>query len=50
MKPIDSAGIGAYIHGFAADLYVNECKSQIIKATDVIDYIRKVIMDLSASV
>lgn len=42
MPVIDSAGIGAFIHGKAADLYCKENKVTMMKATDIISCIRKV--------
>ncbi len=40
MSPLDSAGVGAYIHGLAADMLVKEYDMPVLKATDLIDYIR----------
>lgn len=47
MPSIDAAGIGAYIHGLAADLYVQESRVGILKATDIIKYIRKAVLKIS---
>lgn len=40
---LNAAGIGAYIHGFAADLCVKENNLTILKATDLVRYIRPAI-------
>lgn len=39
---IDAAGVGAYIHGLAADVAVNKIGPNL-KATDIIDFIREAI-------
>jgi NAD(P)H-hydrate epimerase len=40
---ITASSLGAYIHGAAADLYCAENSMDILKATDLIGYIRKVL-------
>jgi NAD(P)H-hydrate epimerase len=40
---VTASSLGVYIHGAAADLYCSENSSSILKATDIIEYIRKVI-------
>lgn len=38
---LEAAGIGAYLHGRAADMYVEDSQSGVMKATDIVRYIRK---------
>ncbi|MDY6933360.1 MAG: NAD(P)H-hydrate dehydratase [Spirochaetota bacterium] len=42
ISSLDAAGIGAYVHGRAADICVMENGIDLLKATDVIDHIRSV--------
>ncbi len=41
--PLSAAAAGTYIHGAAADIYVNAHNAQIMKARDVVDNIRNVL-------
>ncbi len=47
MPALDAAGSGAYLHGLAADLYVKENAVTIMKATDIIKYIRRAMSEIS---
>ncbi len=52
LKNIDTlaaAGAGAYIHGHAADMHVKDNNINIIKATDLIRYIRKALNETIVS-
>ncbi len=40
MPSIDAAGAGAFIHGLAAELCVEDESVEILKSTDIVDYIR----------
>jgi hydroxyethylthiazole kinase-like uncharacterized protein yjeF len=39
ISPLNAAGIGVYIHGFAGDICVEEHKVPLLKATDIIKHI-----------
>ena len=43
ISPLEAAGIGAYLHGKAADLCVRDNNISILKATDILGYIRRAI-------
>ena len=45
--PVSAAAAGAYIHGAAADLYVEKHRAEIMKARDIIDFIRPVLDGLT---
>ena len=44
--PLDSTGMGAYIHGLAADISVEESNLQVLKATDLIKQIRPAVVKI----
>ena len=46
ISPMYAAGIGAFIHGLAADICQKERRVPILKATDVIGQIRKAMSEL----
>jgi ADP-dependent NAD(P)H-hydrate dehydratase / NAD(P)H-hydrate epimerase len=39
--PLHAGGFGAWIHGRAADIYCSEHTTDVLKSTDLMDYIRK---------
>ena len=43
ISSLDAAGIGSFFHGMAADIYVKENDTSLMKATNIINYIRKAI-------
>lgn len=45
-SPLDSTGIGAYIHGLAADICIEESNLQVLKATDLVKQIRPAIIKI----
>ncbi|HSV97485.1 MAG TPA: NAD(P)H-hydrate dehydratase [Spirochaetota bacterium] len=44
--PLEAAGIGAYLHGRAADLAVEASGVMVLKATDTVEYLRKAMAEL----
>ena len=46
MAPLESAGIGAYLHGRAADLAVESSGVMVLRAGDVVRYVRKAMAEL----
>ena len=46
ISPLDAAGIGAYLHGSAADSCSERYLTPVIKATDIIEYIRGAISEV----
>jgi ADP-dependent NAD(P)H-hydrate dehydratase / NAD(P)H-hydrate epimerase len=49
LLPLQTAAIGAYIHGLTADILVKEYDMPVLKATDLIDYIRIAVAETSNS-
>ncbi len=45
--PLEAAGIGAYLHGRAADLAVEASGIMVLKATDTVAYLRKAMAELA---
>jgi NAD(P)H-hydrate epimerase len=43
LPPLEAAGLGAYIHGLAADLCVERSRLEILKATDILGCIREAV-------
>ncbi len=50
ISPLDAAGIGSYIHGLTADICITENETQILKATDIIEKIRKAILQSNQNI
>ncbi len=46
MAPLDAAGIGAYLHGRAAELAVEASGVMVLKAGDTVSHIRKAMAEL----